>query len=230
MKIVGTGVAGLILLLTACSPVVQTVPPAQLQALQAAPPAEQEYKIQVGDQLDVKFFYNPELNDQVIVRPDGRISLQLLHDILVAGLTPQELTKLLTEKYAPEIKQPEIAVIVRSFGAQKIYVDGEVAKPGLVPILGLMTVLQAIAQAGGVKDTALTSDVTIIRRGAGNRPVAFAVNLKQALDGTDLSQDITLAPFDIIFVPRSPIADVNVWIDQYIRKNIPIPITLQYSF
>ncbi len=225
--------ATLVLLLIGCSTAIQPPPPANLQSLQpsAAPaPSEQEYKIQVGDQLDVKFFYNSELNEQVIVRPDGRISLQLVHEIPVVGMTPAELTQLLTQKYTPELQRPEVAVIVRQFGAQKIFVDGEVNKPGLVPILGIMTALQAISQAGGVKDTGQTREVIIIRRGVENRPMAFSIDLDKALDGTDMRQDISLAPFDIVYVPRSTITNINIWVDQYIRKNIPIPISFQYTF
>jgi len=234
MRILFTSLAALALIAVGCSPAAKAPPAANLQAIQAAqaaaPPPDQEYKIQVGDQLDIKFFYNAELNEQVIVRPDGRISLQLVQEIVATGLTPSELMKVLVEKYSAELKKPEVTVIVRSFGAQKIYVDGEVNKPGMVPILGLMTALQAISQAGGMKETAQVSEVLIIRRGAGNRPMAFPVNLDKALDGTDMSQDIALAPFDIVYVPRSTIANVNVWVDQYIRKNIPIPISLQYNF
>ena len=228
MRYVITWFAPLFLFI-ACSPVLKEFTPVNYQALQADPSPEQAYKIQVGDELDVKFFYNSELNDRVIVRPDGRISLQLVQEIACAGLTPAELTKLLTEKYATELRQPEITVIVRSFGAQKIYVDGEVSKPGLVPILGTMTVLQAVSQAGGMKDTARRSAVIIIRRGVANRPLSFAVDLEKALDGTDKSQDILLTPLDIVFVPRSAIADVNVWVDQYLRKNIPFNAGAFYS-
>ena len=234
MRILFTSLAALALIAVGCSPAAKAPPAANLQAMQAAqaaaPPPDQEYKIQVGDQLDIKFFYNAELNEQVIVRPDGRISLQLVQEIVAAGLTPSELMKVIVEKYSAELKKPEVTVIVRSFGAQKIYVDGEVNKPGMVPILGLMTALQAISQAGGMKESAQVSEVLIIRRGAGNRPMAFPVNLDKALDGTDMSQDIALAPFDIVYVPRSAIANVNVWVDQYIRRNIPIPISLQYTF
>ena len=115
------------------------------------PPAttEQEFKIQVEDELDIKFFYIAGLNEQVIVRPDGRISLQLVQEIVAAGLTPAELTNVLVEKYSGELQRPVITVIVRAFGAQKIYVDREVMKPGVVPILGILTALQAISQAEG---------------------------------------------------------------------------------
>ena len=100
------------------------------------PRFNQEYQIQIGDALDIKFFYHPELNESVMVRPDGRISLQLVHEVQASGLTPEQLRQNLRKKYEPQISQPEIAVIVRSFTAQKVYVDGEVAKPGLVPLTG----------------------------------------------------------------------------------------------
>jgi polysaccharide biosynthesis/export protein len=188
-----------------------------------------EYRIRSGDALDIKFFYHPELNEAVTVRPDGRISLQLVHEVKADGLTPEELRRTLVELYSPKISKPEIAVIPRSFNEQKVYVDGEVAKPGLVPLTRRMTALQAIAQAGGLKDTARRNEVLLIRRGAENRPVSLLVNLEKVLDGSDPGQDITLAPADIVFIPRSAIANVNVWVDQYIRKNIPIPFGFSYN-
>jgi polysaccharide export outer membrane protein len=218
----------ILFILFACTPVVQNPTPLHHQTTQANLHSEQEYKIQIGDQLDIKFFYNPELNEQVIVRPDGRISLQLVHEIIATGLTPSELTDFLTKKYAPELKKPEITVIVRSFGAYKIYVDGEVTKPGIFSLVGFTTVLHAISQAGGMKDTARASEVVIIRRGEGNKPLISSVNLNKVIDGTDMSQDIALQPFDIVYVPKSAIANVNVWVDQYIRKNIPISTGFGY--
>ena len=212
----------LLLFLIACAPAVKNPTPLSQHSIQTSPYLEQEYRIQVGDQLDIKFFYNPELNEQVTVRPDGRISLQLVREIIAAGLTPAELTDLLTKKYAAELKKPEVTVIVRSFGGHKIYVDGEVTKPGMFSLMGFTTVLQAISQAGGMKDSARMSEVVLIRRGAGNKPLALQVNAQQVIDGTDMSQDIALKPYDIVFVPKSPIANVNVWVDQYLRKNIPI--------
>jgi protein involved in polysaccharide export with SLBB domain len=215
----------ILFILSACTSVVQNPTPLHYQTTQTTLIAEKEYRIQVGDQLDIKFFYNPELNEQVMVRPDGRISLQLVHEILVAGLTPSELTQLLIQKYAPELKKPEITVIVRSFGAYRIYVDGEVTKPGMFPLIGFTTVLQAISQAGGMKDTARTNEVVIIRRGEFNKPLAFQVNLRKVITSTDMNQDIALQPSDIVYVPKSAIANVNVWVDQYVRKNIPIGIS-----
>jgi polysaccharide export outer membrane protein len=216
-------------ILFACGSVVKNPTPTH-QAVQASLNPEKEYRIQVGDELDIKFFYNSELNEKVTVRPDGRISLQLVHDVTVAGLTPSELTQLLRQKYAPELKKPEIAVIVRSFGAYKIYVDGEVNKSGMFPLVGYTTVMQAISQAGGMKDTAKTKEVIILRRAAGNNGLAFQVNVQKVIDGTDMSQDIALKPFDIVFVPRTSIANIDIWVDQYVRKVLPITISTGFGY
>lgn len=225
--------AVLSLLLTAATQALAQAPPGgPTKAVGALPPSSvpvQEYRISLGDQLDIKFFYNPELNEQVIVRPDGRISLQLIPEVVATDLTPAALTRLLTEQYSKDLKQPQLTVIVRGFGSQLVFVDGEVGKPGMVPILGAMTALQAISQAGGMKDTARDGEVVIIRRGAPSKPLAFRVDLKKARDGKDLAQDVSLAPFDIVYVPRSRVANVNVWLDQYIRQNIPIPFSLTYG-
>ena len=191
-----------------------------------APRPVQEYRIQAGDQLDVKFFYNPELNDLVTVRPDGMITLQLVHDVAAAGLSPNELTSRLVELLRKDLNRPEVAVIVRSFAAQRVFVDGEVNKPGVVALLGAMSVIQAIAQAGGVRETARTGQVLVIRRLPDAAPVVMAVNVGKVLDGSDLAQDVLLQPADVVFVPRSAIADVNLFVDQYLRRNIPLPVYL----
>jgi protein involved in polysaccharide export with SLBB domain len=101
-------------LLAACAPAVKQASPNSPAEAQVQSYPDREYKIQVGDQLDIKFFYNHELNEQVIVRPDGRISLQLVHEVMAAGLTPSELTTFLTEKYAAELEKPEITVYIGS--------------------------------------------------------------------------------------------------------------------
>jgi protein involved in polysaccharide export with SLBB domain len=189
----------------------------------------EEYRIQPGDQLDIKFFYNPELNEQLVVRPDGRISLQLVNELMAAGMTPGQLTEKLRGSYSGELKQPEVAVIVRTFNDQRVYVDGEVSRPGLVTLPGRTTVLQSIAQAGGMKETAGLDEVIIIRKNGQAKPQILEVNLEDAIDGTDLSQDIALMPHDIVLVPRSGVANVNVWVDQYIRRNIPIPFGIGWG-
>jgi len=108
-------------------------------------------------------------------------------------------------------------------------VDGEVGHPGAVELNGGVTALQAVASTGGVKNTARLDSVIIIRRVDGH-PVAVPVNLKAALEGTDFEQDVQLRPYDVVFVPRSQISDVNLFIDQYFRQNVPIPFGFGYTF
>lgn len=212
------------LLLAACATTVTNPVPLQGTPHLSGPVAK-EYRIKPGDLLDIKLFYNPELNEQVTVRPDGRISLQLANDVMASGLTPSELTEQLKKRYAAEIGKPEITVIVRTFTFQRVFVDGEVNKAGIIPLTDPMTVMQSISQAGGVKDTAYLKGVIVIRRTVDNKVVATQVNLADALDNTEMSQDIALMPNDIIYVPKSTIANINVWVDQYIRKNIPISVS-----
>ncbi|MFH1148420.1 MAG: polysaccharide biosynthesis/export family protein [Pseudomonadota bacterium] len=190
----------------------------------------EEYRIQPGDTFDIKFFYNPELNETVIVRPDGRISLQLAHDVAAAGLTPAKLSQTLVEKYRAEIRQPEIAIIVRTFSAERVYVDGEVFRPGMITLAHPVSILQALSTAGGMRDSARDNEVVLIRRGPDGKPAHMIVNVEAIRNGADLSQDILLAPCDIVFVPKSPIANVNKFVDLYIRKNIPVGVGFGFGY
>ncbi len=189
---------------------------AVLKASSATQPAP--YFIQPGDQLDIKFFYNPELNETVTVRPDGKISLQLVDEIQAAGLKPSQLDKVLTEKYAYELKKPVIAVIVKSFGGQRIFVGGEVNRQGLITIANNMTPLQAVFNAGGFKETASPASAIIIRKGLDNRPVPIEINLDDAMEGKTGSTDFLLQPDDIVYVPKSAIAKANKFVNQYIEN------------
>lgn len=196
-------------------------PAAALDPSLAVRPVQSDYRISPGDVLDIKLFYNPELNETIMVRPDGRIALQLAGEIMAAGLTPEELRKALSDRYSKEINRPDITIIVRSFNMQRAYIDGEVARPGMLPLAGPVTVHQAVAAAGGFKESARRTDVIIIRRPLTGPPVPVKVNMEQVIEG-DNAQDILLAPFDIVYVPRSAIAEVNKFVDLYLRRNIPV--------
>jgi protein involved in polysaccharide export with SLBB domain len=173
------------------------------------------YTIAPGDELDIKFFFNPELNERVVVRPDGFISLQLIDEIQAAGLKPAELDDKLTGLYARELRKPVVTVIVRSFTRQRVFVGGEVNTPGLIVLPAGMTALQAIFQSGGFKETADPSEILIIRKGENDRPVPVRVDLA-AVMAADSETDFQLHPDDIVYVPRSAIANVGKFIEQYI--------------
>ena len=174
------------------------------------------YTIAPGDELDIKFFYNPELNESVIVRPDGMISLQLIDEIHAADLQPLELDRQLTELYSRELRKPVLTVIVRSFTRQRVFVGGEVEEPGLIELPTGMTALQAIFQSGGFKETADPAEALVIRKGPGNKPIPLRIDLESVMEADSAGADLQLRPDDIVFVPKSAIANANKFIDEYI--------------
>jgi len=177
----------------------------------------------VGDEIQLKFYLSPELDQDAIVRPDGRISLQLLDDVAAVGLTPMELDRIVTEGYRTELRNPEITVIVKKMAA-KVYVGGEVRQPRFVTHSGSLTVLQAVFEAGGFTDTAEPSSVILLRRLNDDKGFAAKLDLKKVMSAE--AEDIALMPSDTIFIPKSTIAEVNLFVEQYITKLIPIPFSV----
>jgi protein involved in polysaccharide export with SLBB domain len=180
--------------------------------------AHEAYLIMPGDNLDIKLFYNPELNENVTVRPDGMISLQLVDEIKAAGMSPQELSKVLTAKYSEELKKPAVTVIVKTFAAQRVFVGGEVNNQGLVAFQPGMTAMQAIMHAGGLKPTAYPEDTLVVRKGSDREPVVARIDLGMISEGIPGGQDVALHPEDLIIVPKSKIAKANQFVNQYIEQ------------
>ena len=177
-----------------------------LKGAKSVSPDDEQYVIKPGDQLSVKFFFNPELNEEdLIVRPDGRISLQLIHEVEAADLTASQLGSLLVERYKGQLKNPEIAVIVRSVKEKPhVYLDGQVNSPGVIEIVGSLNVLQAVALANGFKtDTAKKDEVIVMRQDQSGHTFVIELDIEAALSGKDLSQNIQLHPYDFVQVPRS---------------------------
>ena len=191
-------------------------PPSQLEMVQ--PPAA--YIIQPGDQLDIKFYYNPELTESVTVRPDGKISLQLVDEVQAAGLEPMQLDEILTRKYSQELKKPVVTVIVKSFAGQRIYVGGEVNRQTEMILPPGMTVLQAIFQAGGFKESASPENAILIRLGPKREPITMRIDLQNAMLGKGVGANLVLRPLDIVYIPKSYIAEANKWVNQYIEQLI----------
>ena len=177
-----------------------------MKGTKSVPGDDEQYVIKSGDQLSIKFFFNPELNEEnLIVRPDGRISLQLIHEVEAANLTANELTSLLAERYKGQLKNPEIAVIVRAVKEPPhVYLDGEVNSPGVIEIVRSLNVLQAVALANGFKtDTAKKDEVIVMRRDQSGHTFVIKLDITATLSGKDLSQNIQLHPGDFVQVPRS---------------------------
>jgi polysaccharide export outer membrane protein len=181
------------------------------------------YRIQPGDTLDIHFYLSPEFDDEVTVRPDGKITLKLIGDVGTRDQTPARLATALNRAYSRELLSPDVTVHVKTSPSRQIYVDGQVTKPGAFPLIEGMTAEQAIAQAGGLTDNAGSDSAIIIRRDACGAPYGIRFNLNRAVKQADSNEDWSLMPADIVFVPRSTIANVNLWVKQYITNMIPIP-------
>lgn len=188
------------------------------------------YKLQVGDSLDIKFLMNPELDEQVVVRPDGRISTVVAQDIAAYGLSPAELKASLTELYKKHLNDPQLVVIVRSYAPSRVYVMGEVVQPGeFVSIDPNVTLLQALARAGGLKNSADMEHILVIRRQLGRPAQVISANYETATNGTDLVQDVPLTNRDVVFVSRLGIANAYLNYEQYFKQFVSPSIGLNYQ-
>jgi polysaccharide export outer membrane protein len=163
-------------------------------------PAGPNFVIGAGDMLSVVFWRDEKLSREVLVRPDGKISLPLLNDVPAAGYTPDKLALVLSQAAAKFVAEPDVTVIVTGIHSRQVFVVGEVLKAGAVALTGEMTVLQAIGVAGGLQEYADKKNIVIIRseQGAEKR---LKFNYEQVIKGRNPQQNILLRPGDTIVVP-----------------------------
>jgi polysaccharide export outer membrane protein len=164
-----------------------------------AKPPEEFYKIGPGDSLEIGLWKEPTLSGPVVVRPDGFVSLPLVNEVQVVGLTTAQLRDLLQEKYQEFIKSPFVTIRVSGIASSEIFLVGEVSKPGAFPATGNDTVLQLLTRAGGLSPFADRDGIRVVRR-EGDKITEYIVDYDAILKG-DLKQDILLRPGDRIIVP-----------------------------
>jgi polysaccharide export outer membrane protein len=163
----------------------------------AVPP---DYVIGPEDVLSVVYWREKDMTTDVNVRPDGKISLPLLNDIPAAGLSPDQLRDRLTEASKQFFEDPSITVVVKQMNSRKVFITGEVAKPGPYALFGPTTVLQLLSMAGGLRDYANAKKMLVLRTENG-RAVTYPFNYKDVVAGKNLQQNIELKPGDTIVVP-----------------------------
>lgn len=159
-----------------------------------------DYVIGPEDQLSVVFWRDKDLSADVVVRPDGKISLPLLNDVQAGGLTPEQLRLNVTEEAKRFVEDPTASVVIKQINSRKVFVTGEVDKPGTYPLAGPTTVLQLLATAGGLKEYAAKEKIVVLRR-EGGREVSYKFNYKQVVQQKNPSQNIDLKPGDTVVVP-----------------------------
>ena len=163
------------------------------------PPAG--YVIGSDDILTIVFWRDKEMSAEVVVRPDGHISLPLLNDVQAAGLTPDQLRIDLEKASAKFIKgEPNVSVVVKTINSRKVYITGNVIKGGEFPLNGNMTVLQLIALAGGLQEYADSKNIVVTRKD-GAKDQYFKFNYKDVMKQKNVEQNIALKPGDTVIVP-----------------------------
>jgi polysaccharide biosynthesis/export protein len=167
-----------------------------------ASPVPYEYRIGAGDILQVSVWKEPEASAlNVVVRPDGMISTPLIKEIQVAGLTPKQAEILITERLVKVIQEPDVTVVVTGMGSKKIYAIGAVKKEGPIAYTYSMTIMQAIAEAGGLTDYAKRNKIYVLRNENG-KETRFPFLYDDILKGKHMEQNIVLLPFDTLVVPH----------------------------
>ena len=178
------------------------------------------YRMEPGDTLQIRYTYHPDMNQEIVVLPDGKISVQLVGEIPVSGMTTRELEQSLAQKTSENLRDPEVIVSVSKFAERTVYIGGEVEKPGTIPYRKGLRPLQAIISAGGFRETARADSVILVRTGGSETQfISRKLNLTDSTGG--IEEPLILAPHDVIFVPRSSIAEANLWVKQHITELIP---------
>jgi polysaccharide biosynthesis/export protein len=178
--------------------------PATARSASAAPAGNVElprdYVIGSEDVLEVRFWKDVNLSREVVVRPDGKIALELLNEVQAAGLTPEQLREAVLAEAKKYMEDPSVAVIVKQINSRKVFITGMVEKPGVYPVASSMTVLQLISVAGGLKEFAKKKEIVVMRHDKGT-PLAYPFNYDDILKGRRLAQNIVLKPGDTVVVP-----------------------------
>jgi polysaccharide export outer membrane protein len=164
-------------------------------------PVDPGFVIGAEDVLGILFWREPDYSGDVSVRPDGRVTLPLIGDLTAAGVTPSALRDQIQTAAAKYLTNPSVTVVVRQINSRKVYITGEVTKPGAYPLTGPRTVMQLISLAGGVTQFAKTDSISILRPEQG-RTRAFNFNYKDVAQGRNVQQNIQLQPGDTIVVPE----------------------------
>jgi polysaccharide export outer membrane protein len=181
------------------SPKVPVQPAAKTSA---AVSTTDDYLIGAGDTLQVSVWKEPDVTiPTVIVRPDGMITVPLIKEIAIAGLTPRQAENIITEKLSKFLNTPNVTVVVTASNSKKVYVIGAVRKEGPLPYTYRMTVMQALSEAGGLNEYAKRRKVYILRSENG-REYRLDFNYEEVLRGERMEQNIVLLPGDTVIIPQ----------------------------
>src|SRR5438552_7758656 len=170
---------------------------------------EERYRLQPGDVLEIQFRYSPEFNQTVTVQPDGYITLEIGGDLKVAGFTIEQTRAAILRQARTRLQDPVATIVLKEFQRPYFVVAGEVSQPGKIEMRERVTAIQAIMLAGGMKETAKSSQVVVFRTINSDMAEVKLLNLKNIRRTSDLENDLTLQPGDMVFVPRDKISKIE---------------------
>jgi polysaccharide export outer membrane protein len=179
------------------------------QTLQQRP----RYTLHPGDTVDLNLRFTPEYNQTLIVQPDGFITVNLIGDVQLAGLTLEQAHDLLVEKLSVRLNKPELNLVLKDFQRPYVVVGGEVQTPGKIELRQSMTAMQAVVLAGGFKPTARDSRIVVFRHIDSNMGEVKVINLHKIQDDKQLERDMALQAGDMILVPQNRIATFSRYME-----------------
>ncbi|MFQ5477318.1 MAG: polysaccharide biosynthesis/export family protein [Candidatus Binatia bacterium] len=191
------------------------------QAIAAQRP-QTPYRIVAGDVLSFHFSYHPDMDSKATVRLDGHVGVIGLGEFRAAGRTTMELAEDVLSRARLTLRDPVLTIVITETAPRRVYVAGEVIRPGFVDLAPGLTSLRAIMARGGFRNTAKTDSVLHVAWLDGGRYSASRLDLEALIERGDAGADVAVGPNDIIFVPRTWIANADIWVNQYLRELIPI--------
>src|SRR5436190_5171906 len=188
--------------------------PVSLAAQVQTPPklttvTQERYRLQPGDVIEVQFRYSPEFNQTITVQPDGYVTLEIAGDLKIAGFTIDQTREAILRQARTRLQDPVATIVLKEFQRPYFVVAGEVGQPGKIEMRERVTAIQAIMLAGGMKETAKSSQVVVFRKINSDTAEVKLLNLKSIRRTSDLENDLTLQPGDMVFVPRDKISKIE---------------------
>ena len=192
--------------------------------------SEPEYALYPGDQIDIVVASAPELSRTLTVGPDGRVVMPMTKPVMAAGKPMKALEAALTAQLAKQLVDPGVAVTPRAYAAQQIFVGGQVGAQGTYTLPGPVGVMEAVLMAGGFATSAQLRQVVVLRRNDAGAFMARTIDFRGGLQNPlSLADNIQLRRGDIIFVPRSDISEIGLFMQQYVRDALPVGLNLSYN-
>ncbi len=171
------------------------------------------YTLNPGDVVEVQYRYTPEYNQTVTIQPDGYVSLEIVGDVKISGLTLEQVRTSILKKASARLNDPEITLLLKEFQKPYFVVAGEVAQPGKFEMRENITALQAIILAGGFKDSAKSSQIILFRKINSEMAEVKVIDLKKIKRTSDLEKDLALQAGDMLMVPQNTITKI----ERYVR-------------